>query len=108
MVSYSTDLPTHVAMKYGRSNMANKWQKQSFLILTMNYGLFVEVAQILNCNKTLHMQGYKVGHSAGLPTHVAIKYGGSNMADNRKSGAFGILTINYGLFMKLPKSVTAV
>ena len=49
------------------------------------------------------MQGYKVGHSAGLPTHVAMKYGGSNMADNRKSGAFGILTTNYWLFIEVAK-----
>ena len=41
--------PTHVAMKYGRSNMADKWQKQCFffLILTMNCGLLLEVAKIL-------------------------------------------------------------
>ena len=30
MVGQSTDLPTPVAMKYGRSNMANKWQKRCF------------------------------------------------------------------------------
>ena len=48
MVGRSTDLPTHVAMKYGRSNMADKWQKWcSFLILTMKCGLLVEVAKIL-------------------------------------------------------------
>ena len=29
----------------------------------------------------LHMQGCMMGHSAGLPTLVAMKYGGSNMAD---------------------------
>ena len=49
------------------------------------------------------MQGYKVGHSAGLPTHVAMKYGGSNMANNPKVGLFGILTINYGLFIEVAK-----
>ena len=49
MVGYSTDLPTHVAMKYGGSNMANKLQKRLFffLILTMNCGILVEVAKIL-------------------------------------------------------------
>ena len=31
MVSHSTDLPTHVAMKYGGSNIADKWQKRCFL-----------------------------------------------------------------------------
>ena len=88
MVSHSTDLPNHVAMKYGGSNMADKWQKQCiFLILTMNYGLLVEVAKFCHCSKKLHMQDYKVGHSAGLPTHVAMNYGRSNMADNHKSKA---------------------
>ena len=48
MVGHSTDLPTHVAMKYGGSNMADKLQKNVFfLILTMNCGLLVEVAKIL-------------------------------------------------------------
>ena len=49
MVGHSTDLPTHVAMKYGGSNMADKLQKMLlfFLILTMNCGLLVEVAKIL-------------------------------------------------------------
>ena len=28
MVSHSTNLPTHVAMKYGESIMADKWPKQ--------------------------------------------------------------------------------
>ena len=48
MVGHSTNLPTHVAMKYGRSTMADKWQNGGvFLILTMNCGLLVEVAKIL-------------------------------------------------------------
>ena len=47
MMGHSAGLPTHVAMRYGGSNMADKWQKQCFLILTMNYGLLVEVAKIL-------------------------------------------------------------
>ena len=47
-VGHSTDLPTHVAMRYGGSNMADKWQKQCiFLILAMNCGLLVAVAKIL-------------------------------------------------------------
>ena len=29
-----------------------------------------------------------VDYSANLPTHVAMKYGGSNIADNHKRGAF--------------------
>ena len=29
-MGHSTDLPIHVAMKYGGSNMAHKWQKQCF------------------------------------------------------------------------------
>ena len=37
-----------VAMKYGGSNMADEWKKTvSFLILTINCGLLVEVAKIL-------------------------------------------------------------
>ena len=46
-----------------------------------------------------------VGHSADLPTHVAMKYGGSNMANIiiAKVGLFGILTINYGLFIEVAK-----
>ena len=48
MLGQSTDLPTHAAMKYGRSNMADKWQKWCFVLnLTMNCGLLVEVAKIL-------------------------------------------------------------
>ena len=48
MMDHTTDLPTHVAMKYDGSNMADEWKKiVSFLILTMNYGLLVEVAIIL-------------------------------------------------------------
>ena len=48
MLSHSTNLPTHVAMKYGGSSMADKWQKRCFLLsLTMNYGLLLEVAKIL-------------------------------------------------------------
>ena len=42
-----------------------------------------------------------MARSADLPTHVAMKYGGSNMADNHKSGTFGILTMNYGLFIEV-------
>ena len=62
-------------------------------------GYWLKLPKYCNCSKTLHMQGYKVVYSAGLATHVAMKYGGSNMADNHKSGAFGILTINYELFI---------
>ena len=66
-------------------------------------GYWLKLPKFCNCSKTLHvhMQGYKVGHSAGLSTYVAIKYGGSSMADNPKSRDFGILTINYGLFIKV-------
>ena len=34
------------------------------------------------------MQGYMVSRSTDLSTHVAMKYCGSNIANNRKSGAF--------------------
>ena len=53
-------------------------------------GYWLKLPKFCNCSKTLHvhMQGYKVGHSAGLSTYVAIKYGGSSMADNPKSRAF--------------------
>ena len=50
-----------------------------------------------------------VGHSVDLPTHVAM-----NMADSiwpmiAKAGLFGILTMNYGLFIEVcQNSVTAV
>ena len=48
MMGYSASLTTLVAMKYGGSNMADKWQKQCFfLIFPVNYGLLVEVAKIL-------------------------------------------------------------
>ena len=49
-------------------------------------GYWLKLSKFCNCSKTLHMQGFKVCHSAHLPTHVAMKYGRSNMADNRKSG----------------------
>ena len=75
----------------------------------MNYGLLVEVAKFCNCSKTLHMQGYKMVHSAGLPTHVAMKYGGSNMADNHKSGAFWNFNHKlWAIYRRCQNSVTAV
>ena len=51
----------------------------------MNYGLLVKLPNFYNCSKKLHMQGYMMGHGAGLPTHVAMKYGRSNMANNGKN-----------------------
>ena len=100
MVSHSTDLPTHVAMKYGESNTADKWQKRCFfLILTMNYGLLVEVAKFCNCSKNLHMQGCMMGRSAGLPTLVAMKYGGSNMADKWQKQCFFFFNFNHELWV---------
>ena len=30
MVGHTSDLPTHAAVKYGGSNMVDKWQKQCF------------------------------------------------------------------------------
>ena len=39
MVSHSTDLPTHVAMKYDGSNLADKGQKQCFF-LNFNHELW--------------------------------------------------------------------
>ena len=62
MVGHSSDLPTHVAMKYGGSNMADKWQKQCFfLTLTMNYGLLVEVAKILQLQWDITYAGLQGG-----------------------------------------------
>ena len=49
-------------------------------------GYWLKLPKFCNCSETLHMQGYKVGHSSGLPTRVAMKYGGSNMADNHMQG----------------------
>ena len=43
MMGHSVSLPTHAAMKYG-GQMA---KTVFFLILTMNHGLLVEVAKIL-------------------------------------------------------------
>ena len=40
MVGHSTDLPTPVAMKYDRSNMADKWQKWCFF-KNFNHELWV-------------------------------------------------------------------
>ena len=55
------------------------------------------------------MQGYKVGHSAGLSIHVAMKYGGSNMADNRKSGTFWNFNHKlWAIYRSCQNSVTAV
>ena len=48
MMGYTAGILTHVAMKYGRSKMAEKSQKDGFfLILAMDYQLLVEVAKIL-------------------------------------------------------------
>ena len=48
MMGHNADLWSHDATKYGRTNMADKWQKQCvFFILTLNYELMVEVAKIL-------------------------------------------------------------
>ena len=50
------------------------------------------------------MQGYKMGHSAGLPIHVAIKYGRSiYMADKWQNSVFFNLTMNYGLLVEVAK-----
>ena len=45
------------------------------------------------------MQCYMVGHSSDLPTHVAMKYGGSNMADPiwRINGKSSVFFINFNL-----------
>ena len=42
-----------------------------------------------------------MGHSVDLPTHVAMKYGRSNIM--AKAGLSGILTMNYGLFIEVSK-----
>ena len=89
-MGHITVLPTHVAMKYSRSNMADKWQKRCFL-KNVNHELWAvgrSCQKFCDCSKKLHIKDFMVGHSADLPTHVARKYGRSDMADNRKSGAF--------------------
>ena len=90
MVGHSTDLPTHVSMKFGRSNMADKCQKWCFF-LNFNHELWAigrKLPKFCNCSEKLHMQGYKVGHSTDLHTHVAMKCGGSNMADKWQKECF--------------------
>ena len=48
MVGHTANLLSRVTMKYGGSNMADKWENSVFfLILTMNCGLLVEVAKTL-------------------------------------------------------------
>ena len=72
-------------------------------------GYWLKLPKFCNSSKTLRMQGYKMVHSAGLPIHVAMKYGGSNMADNHKSGAFW--NFNHKLcavYRRCQNSVTAV
>ena len=55
------------------------------------------------------MQGYMLGYSADLSTHVAMKYGGSNMADNRESGAFWNFNHElWAIHRSCQNSVTAV
>ena len=60
MVSHNTDLPTHVAMKYGGSNMADKWQKWCFFF-NFNHELWAigsscqnSVIAVRNCYAGLH------------------------------------------------------
>ena len=62
MMGHSAGLPTYVTMKYGGSNMADKWQKQCFFwILTMSYGLLVEVAKILQLQQEIAYAGLQGG-----------------------------------------------
>ena len=50
-----------------------------------------------------------VGHSADLPTHVAMKYGRSNVADNCKSGGFWNFNRElWAIYRSYQNSVTAV
>ena len=72
-------------------------------------GYWLKMPKFCNSSKKLHMQGYKVGHSASLPTHVAMKYGGSNMADNHKSEAFWNFSHKlWAIYRRCQNSVTAV
>ena len=55
------------------------------------------------------MQDYMGGHSADLLTHVAMKYGRSNMANNRKSAAFWNFNHElWAIYRSCQDSVTAV
>ena len=47
MMGHSASLPTHVAMKYGRSNMADKWQKQGHDD-NLEFLEFLEFSEFLN------------------------------------------------------------
>ena len=50
-----------------------------------------------------------VGHSTDLPTHVAMKYGRSNITDYRKSGAFWNFNHElWAIYRSCQTSVTAV
>ena len=50
-----------------------------------------------------------VGHSVDLPTHVAMKYGRFNMADDCKSGAFWNFNHElWTIYRSCQNSVTAV
>ena len=72
-------------------------------------GYWLKLPKFCNCSETLLMQGYKVGHSAGLITHVTMKYGGSNMADNHKSRAFRNFNQKlWAIYRRCQNSVTAV
>ena len=72
-------------------------------------GCWLKLPKFCNCSKKLHIQAYMVGHSADLPTHVAMKYGRSNMADNRKSGAFWNFNRElWAIYRSYQNSVTAV
>ena len=56
-----------------------------FLILIMDYQLLVEVAKLhiqgYMMDHKLHIQGYMMDHIADLWSHVATKYGRSDMAN---------------------------
>ena len=55
------------------------------------------------------MRGYMVSHGTDLPTHAAMKYGRSNIADNRKSGAFWHFNHElWAIYRSCQNSVTAV
>ena len=79
-MGHSASLPTHVAMKYGRSNMASNGKSGVFL--NFNHKLWVIYRSCRNSVTAvkLYMQGCLLGHTTYLGSHVAMKNGRSNMA----------------------------
>ena len=67
MMGHVADLWNHVATKYGRSDMGDRWQKVFFAKGRSCQNSATAVGNY-TCRATM-------GHNANLPTHVAGKYG---------------------------------